>query len=95
VLAHVVDSSRCPRIDLLQGGFAESAHATAFGKLMLATLTPGARRSYLVTHGMPSTAVERPVSPSQRPTSSATDVEKFGTVRGAVCVRISASGIGL
>jgi len=35
------------------------------------------------------------VNPSQRPTSSATDVEKFGTVRGAVCVRISASGIGL
>jgi len=35
------------------------------------------------------------VNPSQLPTSSATDVEKFGTVRGAVCVRISASGIGL
>ncbi len=53
VLAHVVDSPRCPRIDLLQVGFAESAHATAFGKLMLASLTPGARRSYLATHGMP------------------------------------------
>jgi len=63
VLAHVVDSSRCPRIDLLQVGFAESAHATAFGKLMLATLTPGARRSYLVTHGMPQLT---PTNPDDR-----------------------------
>lgn len=53
VLAHVVGSPRYPRPDLLQVGFAESAHATAFGKLLLASLTPGARRSFLVTHGMP------------------------------------------
>ncbi len=53
VLAHVVDSPRCPRTDLLQVGFAESAHATAFGKLLLASRTPGARRSYLALHGMP------------------------------------------
>lgn len=53
VLAHMVDSPRCPCIDLLAVGFAESAHATAFGKLMLASLTPAARCSYLATHGMP------------------------------------------
>lgn len=52
VLAHVVGSPRYPRPDLLQVGFAESAHATAFGKPLLASLTPGARRS-LATHGMP------------------------------------------
>lgn len=53
VLAHLVDSPRCPRPDPLQVGFAESAHATAFGRLLLATLTPGALDSYLAVHGMP------------------------------------------
>lgn len=53
VLAHVVSSPCYPRPDLLQVGFAESGHATAFGKLLLASLTPGARRGYLTTHGMP------------------------------------------
>ncbi len=52
VLVHVVDSPSCPRIDMLDVGFAESAHATAFGKVMLSTLPPGARRTYLSVHGM-------------------------------------------
>jgi len=63
VLVHVVDSPSCPRIDMLDVGFAESAHATAFGKVMLSTLSPGARRSYLAVHGMqqltPMTVTDR------------------------------------
>ena len=53
VVAHVVDSVRTPRVEPLHVGFHEAAHATAFGKVMLATLTPGSRRSYLLEHGMP------------------------------------------
>ena len=53
VIAHVVDSVRTPRVEPLHVGFHEAAHATAFGKVMLATLTPGQRRSYLNDHGMP------------------------------------------
>ena len=63
VLVHVVDSPSCPRIDMLDVGFAESAHATAFGKVMLSTLTPGARRTYLEKYGMqqltPMTVTDR------------------------------------
>lgn len=63
VLVHVVDSASTPRIDMLDVGFAESAHATAFGKVMLSTLPPGARRAYLTAHGMqrltPLTVVDR------------------------------------
>ena len=63
VLVHVVDSPATPRIDMLDVGFAESAHATAFGKVMLSTLSPGARRTYLATHGMqqltPMTVTDR------------------------------------
>ena len=63
VLVHVVDSPSCPRIDMLDVGFAESAHATAFGKVMLSTLTPGARRAYLEKYGMhqltPMTVTDR------------------------------------
>ena len=53
VIAHVVDSPRTPRVEPLHVGFHEAAHATAFGKVMLATLSPGDRRSYLKEHGMP------------------------------------------
>ena len=53
VIAHVVDSPRFPRVEPLNVGFHEAAHATAFGKVMLATLTPGERRAYLKQHGMP------------------------------------------
>jgi len=63
VLAHVVDSPRWPRLDLLQVGFAEAAHAAAFGKLLLASLSPQVQRSYLTEHGMaqltPMTVTDR------------------------------------
>ncbi len=53
VIVHVADSPATPRVDPLNVGFHESAHATAFGKVMLAALPPAKRRSYLGTNGMP------------------------------------------
>ena len=48
VVAHVADCAKHPRIEVLEVGFAEADHATAFGKLMLAFLDPDAREERLV-----------------------------------------------
>jgi DNA-binding IclR family transcriptional regulator len=47
VVAHVADCAKHPRIEVLEVGFAEADHATAFGKLMLAFLEPDAREERL------------------------------------------------
>ena len=53
VIAHVADSSAAPRVDPLDVGFHQAAHALAFGKVMLASLAPAARREYLRERGLP------------------------------------------
>ncbi len=53
VVAAVADSARYPRAHPLDFGFHEAAHATAFGKVLLSTLTPKQRRDYLAGAGMP------------------------------------------
>lgn len=52
VIVHVADSPGTPRVNPLNVGFHESAHATAFGKVMLAALPAAKRRSYLAANGM-------------------------------------------
>ncbi|GAA2170423.1 helix-turn-helix domain-containing protein [Agrococcus versicolor] len=52
VVAHVVDCSDHPRLTPLAFGFHEAAHATAFGKIMLAAMAPEAVDEYLEVHGM-------------------------------------------
>lgn len=52
VLAHVVDSERRPRVRALDVGFHEAAHATAFGKVMLAAMPPEERAAYLCRQGL-------------------------------------------
>ncbi|MFI5708507.1 IclR family transcriptional regulator [Kribbella sp. NPDC051620] len=52
VVAHVVDSERRPRVQVLDIGFHEAAHATAFGKVMLAAMTPEDRGAYLDRVGL-------------------------------------------
>jgi DNA-binding IclR family transcriptional regulator len=54
IVAHVADCPEHPRIRLLDVGFHEAPHATAFGKLMLATLEPGAAEDLLDVTGTPS-----------------------------------------
>jgi DNA-binding IclR family transcriptional regulator len=54
IVAHVADCARHPRIRLLDVGFHEAPHATAFGKLMLATLDPDVAEQVLDATGTPS-----------------------------------------
>jgi DNA-binding IclR family transcriptional regulator len=53
IVAHVVDSPARPRITPMGFGFNDAAHATAFGKVLLAAMEPERRRSYLARHGLP------------------------------------------
>ena len=53
VVAYVVDSPPHPRLTPLNFGFHEAAHATAFGKIMLAGMTREQVTQYLEVHGMP------------------------------------------
>ena len=52
VVAHVADSERRPRVRILDIGFHEATHATAFGKVMLAAMTPEDRDAYLDRVGL-------------------------------------------
>lgn len=58
VVAYVTECHEHPRIQPLDVGFHEAAHATAFGKLMLAALDPPAREEVLDRWGTP------PVTPA-------------------------------
>jgi DNA-binding IclR family transcriptional regulator len=53
VVAAVADSASYPRATPIGFGFHEAAHATAFGKVLLAGLTTRRRREYLAGAGMP------------------------------------------
>jgi DNA-binding IclR family transcriptional regulator len=53
VVAAVADSVENPRAEALNIGFHEAPHATAFGKVMLASLGPRERREYLAENGLP------------------------------------------
>lgn len=54
VVAHMVDSPAHRRITPMGFGFNDAAHATAFGKILLAGMDPDRRRTYLARHGLPS-----------------------------------------
>lgn len=51
IVAYVVDSKRHPRLTPLGFGFHEAAHATAFGKILLAGMGAEQREQYLKAHG--------------------------------------------
>ncbi|MGK9149307.1 IclR family transcriptional regulator [Plantibacter flavus] len=53
VVAYVVDSPRHRRLTPLNFGFHEAAHATAFGKTLLAGMSAEQLDQYLAVHGMP------------------------------------------
>jgi DNA-binding IclR family transcriptional regulator len=57
VVAHIADSAEYPRIGQLHVGFADAAHVTAFGKLMLAQKSKEQLDTYLDEH--PPTAITR------------------------------------
>jgi DNA-binding IclR family transcriptional regulator len=53
IVAHVAECARHPRIRTLDVGFHDAPHATAFGKLMLATLDSAVAHEILEVTGMP------------------------------------------
>lgn len=53
VVADVVDSPATPRAQPLDVGFHEAAHASAYGKVLLAFLPDVDRRAYLASFGLP------------------------------------------
>jgi len=53
IVAHVAECARHPRIRALDVGFHQAPHATAFGKLMLATLDSDVAEHVLKATGMP------------------------------------------
>lgn len=65
VVAYVVDSPAHPRLTPLNFGFHEAAHATAFGKILLAGMSSDQRDQYLDVHGLgrltPTTMTDREV----------------------------------
>ena len=62
VVAYVVDSPAHPRLTPLSFGFHEAAHATAFGKVMLAGMRSEHVTQYMDVHGMPRLTPETMVS---------------------------------
>jgi DNA-binding IclR family transcriptional regulator len=53
VVAAVADSPRYPRAQPIDLGFHEAPHATAFGKVMLASMPRATRRNFLAGGGLP------------------------------------------
>ncbi len=53
VIAEIADSPQAPRATPVDVGFNEAAHASAYGKALLAQLSDTQRREYLASAGMP------------------------------------------
>ena len=85
IVAHVAECPEHPRIRLLDVGFHQAPHATAFGKLMLARLDPAAAEQLLDETGTPSvtpgTVTDRRLLRRQleqvRTTGLAVEVDEF------------------
>jgi len=94
VVAFVVDSPEYPRLTPLTFGFHEAAHATAFGKIMLAGMSSDQRNQYLAVHGMApltaTTATDRAVLDSEleqvASSGVAWELEEF--VPGQTCAAV-------
>jgi DNA-binding IclR family transcriptional regulator len=92
VVAHVVDSPTRPRITPIGFGFNDAAHATAFGKVLLAAMDPDQRWVYLERHGLPE-MTDRTIGTNSeleaqlravREDGIAVEQEEF--IRGASCM---------
>ena len=103
VIAHVADSPRRPRVQPLDEGFHQAAHATAFGKIMLAAMDPQQRADYLDKAGLqrwaPATICDREVLEEHlehvRQSQLALDINEFqlGLACMAVPVHDQAGGV--
>lgn len=92
VVAHVVDSPARPRITPMGFGFNDAAHATAFGKVLLAAMDPEQRAAYLERHGVPAmtdrtiSSVEELEAELRGVLEGGIAVEREEFIRGASCM---------
>lgn len=92
VVAHVVDSPARRRITPMGFGFNDAAHATAFGKILLAGMDPEKRSAFLTRHGLPAMTdrtigtVEALESELSRVRSSGIAMEREEFILGSSCL---------
>lgn len=92
VVAHVVDSPTRPRITPMGFGFNDGAHATAFGKVLLAAMDTDRCTAYLERHGMPGMTAATIMDPAafeielDEVRSSGIAIEREEFIRGASCM---------
>lgn len=92
VVAHVIESAAHPRITPMGFGFNDAAHATAFGKVLLAGMGNDQRWDYLERHGLPlitdRTISSHSVLESELSTvgEEGIAVEREEFIRGASCM---------
>ncbi|MFI7481806.1 IclR family transcriptional regulator [Kocuria sp. M1R5S2] len=92
VVAHVVDSPRRPRIEPMDFGFADAAHATAFGKILLSRMDEDEVAEYLERHGMAAMTERTITTPAAladelaRVRAEGVAVEREEFVPGASCL---------
>lgn len=100
VVAHVVESPTRPRITPMGFGFNDAAHATAFGKVLLAAMDADRCRAYLQRHGMPEMTTSTITDPMifdaelnvVRASGIAAEREEF--IRGASCMAAAVTTAG-
>ncbi len=98
VVVHTADSREAPRLQPLEFGFHEAAHATAFGKILLANMEPAQRALHLDPDPMarlgPGTITSRaelePHLDRVADLGIAWEVEEFQA--GAVCAAAAVRG---
>lgn len=92
VVAHVVESANRPRITPMGFGFNDAAHATAFGKVLLAAMDAERCGAYLQRHGMPKITSATITDPQifsaelDQVRSQGIAVEREEFIRGASCM---------
>lgn len=92
VVAHVVDSPTRPRITPMGFGFNDAAHATAFGKVLLAAMDLDRRETYLERHGQPAmtgatiTSAAGLAAELRRVAETGIAVEREEFIHGASCM---------
>ncbi|HEX5496482.1 MAG TPA: IclR family transcriptional regulator [Mycobacteriales bacterium] len=104
VVGHVVDSSARPRVEPIDVGYSQAAHATAYGKVLLAALPPERRRAVLERAGLPAFTGRTVVDPARlgdeldglAGAGVAVEVGEFraGVAGVAAPVRLSAQVVG-
>ena len=102
VVAYVVDSAAHPRLVPLNFGFHEAAHATAFGKILLAGMGADQAGLYLDKHGTPqlteTTITSRAALDAELSTVTTTGIawEREEFVAGMTCAAIGVrNGAGM